>query len=554
MRVVTATRDFHSDPCMLMQHRIFRLFYNVICFLTISFQSASTAAEPPADLDAVRKELLEMRQGMQEMQTRHQQEIDVLKKQVADQQAVIDGLRPAAAAPPGGEAMPPPAVPESPATEAAVLPPAPGPDELGKGGLPVGPEAGGPMFPTTDPSLVAGTPDAPPGGNLLPAAPLTGGGGSSAPRGTYLDISFDAILTGAASSARDLDLLEVGDHDPQQRGFNGRNFELALNGAVDPWFEGFANIVFKLDNNQNTEAEVEEAYGQTTTLPGGLQVKAGQFFSPFGRINPTHPHTWDFVDAPLVEGRMLGGDGLRGLGAQVSWVMPLPFYAQAMVALQNGQGGTAFSFRNPGDSGTFFGRTTVDQGTNSLSRMVVTPRLEASFDLTPTRTVLAGVSAAFGHNDTGFDCTTQIYGADLSYKWKPANAEGGWPFFKWQSEAMFRKYQAGRGLNDSFPAAETFDDWGAYSQVVWGFHKGWTAGLRGDYLQMEDSLLTKDPLRQSRWRVSSDLTWYPSEFSKLRLQYNHDLLQADNFFPCRAEDSVFFMYEISLGAHGAHKY
>jgi hypothetical protein len=88
----------------------------------------------------------------------------------------------------------------------------------------------------------------------------------------------------------------------------------------------------------------------------------------------------------------------------------------------------------------------------------IAPRLEASFDLSPTQTILGGVSAAFGPNDTGDNCCTQIYGADLFYKWKPANAEGGWPFVKWQSEAMFRRYEAGQGLNNSFPAAETFHD------------------------------------------------------------------------------------------------
>jgi hypothetical protein len=81
---------------------------------------------------------------------------------------------------------------------------------------------------------------------------------------------------------------------------------------VDPYFEGFANIVFKLDNENETEVEVEEAFLQTSALPWGLQAKGGQFFAPFGRINPQHPHVWDFADAPLVHGRLLGPDGLRG--------------------------------------------------------------------------------------------------------------------------------------------------------------------------------------------------------------------------------------------------
>ena len=119
---------------------------------------------------------------------------------------------------------------------------------------------------------------------------------------------------------------------------------------------------------------------------------------------------------------------------------------------------------------------------------------------------------------------------------------------------MFRKYEAGRGLDDAFPVAETFNDWGVYSQVIWGFHKGWAAGLRGDYVNTDSSSVTTDPLRRSRYRISSDLTWYPSEFSKLRLQYNHDILEATDFEPGADEESLFLMYEISLGAHGAHKF
>ena len=517
------------------------------------------AAEPastPATNEAIQQQLLEMQKSIQDMKSRHQAELDALKKQLADQQAVIDSLKqspsgsPAPPVPTEGKPSPGDPPPAFPTTDPTLVPDSAG--VLPTNNPPAGGStAPGNMFPTTDPSVVTNGPAA----GLLPGLPASsappGGGGA---KGSYLNMSFDAVFTGAASSDRNLSSLEVGDHDPQQRGFNARNIELALDGAVDPYFEGFANIVFKLDNNNETSVEVEEAFGQTTSLPYGLQAKGGQFFSPFGRLNPTHPHTWDFADAPLVNGLMLGPDGLRGVGAQIAWVIPAPFYAQALLAVQNGQGGTAYSFRNPGDDGTFFGRQTIDRQTDGLSDMTIAPRLEASFDLSPTQTILGGVSAAFGPNDTGENCRTQIYGVDLFYKWKPANAEGGWPFVKWQSEAMFRRYEAGHGLNDSFPVAETFHDWGAYTQVVWGFHKGWAAGLRGDYMHMEPSEITDDPQRQSRYRLSTDLTWYPSEFSKLRLQYNHDWLEATDFEPGRDENSVFLMYEISLGAHGAHKY
>ena len=369
-----------------------------------------------------------------------------------------------------------------------------------------------------------------------------------------MNISFDGLFSFAGSSARDLYNVEVGDHDPQQRGFNARNAEIAIDGAVDPYFEGFANIVLKLDNNNGTEIELEEAFLQTTSLPFGLQVKGGQFFDAFGRINSTHPHTWEFADSPLVNGRLLGPDGLRGVGAQISWTVPVSWYSQILFAVQNGRGGTAYSFRNPGDDGVFYGRQTIDREASALRDFAFVPRWENSFNLSDTQTVLVGASGAFGSNDTGPHSSTQIYGGDLLYKWKSARAEGGFPFLKWQTEGMYRRFEAGRGLDDSFPVSETFDDWGMYSQVLWGFKKGWVAGLRGDYLHMEDSLYTDDITRQSRSRISANLTWYPTEFSKLRLQYNHDFLEENEFLAGRDVDSVFFQFEFILGAHGAHKF
>ena len=411
------------------------------------------------------------------------------------------------------------------------------------------PSLGG--FPTTDTSVVTSAPEtiSSTGAGASLTQPITIGGGKA-----YMNISLDSVFALAYSSAADLHNIEVGDHDPQQRGFNARNTELAFDGAVDPYFEGFANIVFLLDNDNQTEVELEEAFMQTTSLPYNLQLKGGQFFAAFGRLNPTHPHTWDFTDTPLVNGLFLGPDGLRGVGAQTSWTLPLPWYSQLIFASQNGRGSTGFSFRNPGDNGMFFDRTTTDREARGLQDFVWIPRFENSFNLSDTQTVLAGVSGAFGSNETGANSRTQIYGADLLYKWKSSHAEGGFPFVKWQTEFMYRRFQAGHGADDSFPVAETFHDWGMYSQVLWGFKKGWVAGIRGDYVHMQDSEFTDDLDRQSRWRLSVNLTWYPTEFSKIRLQYNQDFLEENFFLSGREVESIFLQWEFILGSHGAHKF
>ncbi len=486
--------------------------------------------------------------------------VQALQKQVQDQKTVLEKANivagpelpqnPVASPTPGSvetKAAPAPLIPtEDTSVVASASRPA-----SAKGGLDANGNALPGSIPTTDTSVVASSAPADavtsPGSSLT--GPITIGGGKN-----YMNISFDAMFAGAYSSDKHLDRVEVGDHDPQQRGFNARNIELAFDGAVDPYFEGFANIVFKLDNDNETQVEVEEAFLQTTNLPFNLQLKGGQFFAAFGRINPTHPHTWDFADDPLVHGLLLGPDGLRGVGAQISWIVPVPWYSQLLLGVQNGRGNTGYSFRNPGTDGVFFDRLTTDREMRGLEDFVWIPRWENSVDLSPTQVVLAGVSGAFGSNDTGGDTRTQIYGGDLLYKWKSANAEGGFPFVKWQSEFMYRRFEAGRGLDEMFPVAETFHDWGMYSQVVWGFKKGWVAGLRGDYMHMTDSPFTNDLERQTRSRASANITWYPTEFSKIRLQYNHDFFEENFFLPGRDVDSVFLQFEFILGAHGAHKF
>ena len=514
-----------------------------LCTQAVLLAQETSPAPSPNDVEVLRAQVQALTETVQ-----------TLQQQVKAQQEALAKMNAGPTTLPVAETAP-----ASPPPEASVAPLFPTTDESVVASAAVAapsvasptPATNGMAFPTTDASVTTSTETiSTTGAGASLTAPITLAGGGK----TYMNISFDGQFDLAYSSERDLQHLEVGDHDPQQRGFNARNLELALDGAVDPYFEGFANIVLKLDNDNETEIEIEEAFMQTTGLPWGLQAKGGQFFAAFGRINPTHPHTWDFADDPLVHGRFLGSDGLRGVGAQISWTVPVSWYSQFLFGVQNGRGNTGFSFRNPGDNGVFYGRLTTDREARGLQDFVYIPRWENSVDLSPTQTVLAGVSGAFGSNETGADSRTQIYGADLLYKWKSPRAEGGFPFVKWQSEAMYRRFEAGRGIDQSFPVAETFHDWGMYSQVIWGFRKGWTAGLRGDYLYMQKSAFTNDADRQSRERISGDLTWYPTEFSKLRLQYNHDFLEANDFLAEREADSVFLQFEFILGAHGAHKF
>jgi hypothetical protein len=408
--------------------------------------------------------------------------------------------------------------------------------------------------------------------------------------GAYADLGLVGTFAAGGSTASDIEGpggTEPGGHDPNQRGFTVQGVEMNLQGAVDPYFRGNANILFSVDSGGESFMELEEAWMETTSLPGGLQVRGGEIFSDFGRINSQHPHSWGFVDAPLVGARFLGPDGLRNPGVRVSWLMPLPFFSELSLGVQNSQGETAAGFRDSAqeDNGVPFGfrYSENNRSVTSLGDMLYTPRLATSFDLTDQQTLVLGTSAAFGPNSSGSsgDNLTQIYGVDAYWKWKPANAEAGFPFVSWQTEAMLRRYELGafdwdengNGTADEgeiinpatgLPAVlgrETVTDWGFYSQWLYGFRKGWIAGFRMDYLTgdtagyekmgltMNGQPLGSDKLRDERWRLSPNLTWLPTEFTKIRLQYNYDDRR-----DIGQDHSVWLQFEFSLGAHAAHKY
>lgn len=434
----------------------------------------------------------------------------------------------------------------------------------------------------------------------LPTDPIRIGRGSA-----YADIGLVGTFAAGGSTASDVEGgLELGGHDPNQRGFTVQGVELSLSGAVDPYFRGNVNVLFSLDSGGESFLELEEAWLETVSLPWNLQLRAGQFFTDFGRQNATHPHAWGFVDTPLVNGRFLGPDGLRNPGARLSWLMPVPFYSELFLSVQNSQGETASSFRGGGHSHGggaealpfAFRHSENDRGVKNIDDMLCAVRYAASVDLSDSQTALLGASAAFGPNnsgDAGTDTRTEIYGVDLFWKWKPVNHQAGFPFISWQTEATVRRYEAGsfdwdekgnggdadgNGFPDegvivdstgAAPAvlpAERLTDYGFYSQVLYGFRRGWVAGLRFDYVSGErgdyenagllladnaggGTPVGRDPLRDLRWRISPNLTWYPSEFSKIRLQYNYDDRRGIG-----VDHSVWLQFEFLLGAHAAHKF
>ena len=393
-----------------------------------------------------------------------------------------------------------------------------------------------------------------------------------------MDISLDALFAAGTSTATDnqLEVLEGGEHDPRKRGFTVQNVELSFMGAVDPYFNTEAHIVYNTDPiTGDTNVELEEAFFTTQKLPYGLQLKGGYFFTEFGMINAQHPHQWHWEDAPIINVRLFGPDGMRQAGFRLGWLTPLPWFSELYFGMQNANGETMPSFFANGeffDERAIGGRPFVSQGVSNLKDLAYLGRWTNSWDLSDEVTMKLGFSGAYGPNATGPDGQTWIYGADLKLKWRPVNHFRGWPFLLLESEIMMRDYRADNFFDPasgiSLPSA-TLKDWGGYAQLLYGFRKDWAAGIRLDYVSGSGNDVLADfatgtvqvvprnlaPFRNNRYRISPLLTWNLTEFSRLRLQYNYDH-NKDRLpgFNRRDYHSIWLGAEVALGAHAAHKF
>ncbi len=395
-----------------------------------------------------------------------------------------------------------------------------------------------------------------------------------------IDLSLVGILGAGWSSANDEELenLQAGGHDPNKRGFTLQQVELSLTGAIDPHLNGEAHLIYFIDAEGESQFEVEEAFVTTQALPADLQLEVGQFFTEFGIINPSHPHTWQFVDQPIINSRLFGADGMRAPGFRLGWLTPLPWFAELHLGMQNSNGETMRSFRGEDGVG---GRPNVERATDGLDDFTYLARLENSWELSDEITTKLGFSGLHGPNSSGTSAHSWIYGADMKLSWRPLINTRGWPFVTWQSEFMQRDYDAasftgkieaetarlaqvahgaeeehsteGEAIEVSYPS-DTLKDSGFYTQLLYGFDPGWAAGMRFEYASGSGESIegsSSDPFRDNRYRLSPLIAYHPSEYSRVRLQYNYD--NAEHLTD-DSEHSFWLVLEWLYGAHPAHKY
>jgi hypothetical protein len=385
---------------------------------------------------------------------------------------------------------------------------------------------------------------------------------SSGPQGTFaraaqsLNPDISAIFDGNAGYEKRGVAYRSGD-DPDLRGlpdksgagFTAQEVELALSAIVDPYFKG--EVYLTIPNLSGLE--VEEAFATTTSLPYNLQVKAGSFRSAFGRQNGQHLHVQDFTRRPLVNAAFLGEDSLRGPGAQVSWLAPLPFYLTVY--------GEAFSIPAPDvPTEPLVASPVASFGGGSATDLTYATEVKYFFPFGDEWSVYGGLNFATGVSPgyltagattiPGAGRRSELFGADLYVKWKPPNVVGGYTSVAWQTEAIWRRLADGGEVGAEW-------DGGFYSQLVFQVARNWFLGVRGDVLGVPTSSVLG-----AVQRGALSITWQGSEFSRVRAYVetehvgSHGPLQPTATFAADPATSfaAYLQLEYSIGAHGAHPF
>ncbi len=364
-----------------------------------------------------------------------------------------------------------------------------------------------------------------------PPSPPPGAPVGTAAAASNLNPDLAVITDLALAAFSSDDPRQTGGHDPRKNGFNLQQLELSIGKAVDPYFRFDGNLVFS-----QFGVEIEEAYATTLALPANLQLRAGQFLTRVGRLNPTHPHGWDFVDQPFVLGRLFGGEGNRGLGLELSYLTPLPWYVELVASLTDPAGeATARSFYGGEDLGI---RSPLDFQTTLAAKQF--------FPLSHDLSLAWGLTAALGPNPTGPRNRTDIFGTDVYLKYRPITT-GSHTVVALQAELFHRRRQV---------PGDVLRDLGGYAYLTWRFARRWGSGVRYEYGSPTRNRagVVGDDLDPDwtghRQRLSAAATFWPTEFSRLRLQGSSDHLAGSG----KTGWAVFLAAEFVVGAHGAHPF
>ena len=344
--------------------------------------------------------------------------------------------------------------------------------------------------------------------------------------------------TGGMSSGEVAELA-TGGHDPRRESFSAQAIEPGVSLRTE-YLEGFANYLWFQDADGDWDGEWEEAFGKITNIPGGLELKGGQYLSRFGTLNDKHLHAWDFVDSDLVLSRFLGDDGLLLRGGEVSWT---PSFASgpAFTAVFS----LGYGKARPHDHGHDHEDEDHEEGhfdgeEAALKDDILTARTMGRYRYNDFHSVTAGVSWAGGEN--GFERDTHVLGIDAEYLWRENGLEPGGRAFRWRNELLWRDVDAyDVHMEPTGPEIHegSYREWGFYSHAIYTWHQRLDTGLRLGWVEGVD-----DFGQSERFRISPVASWWFDDSRRigLRAQYNYDALAGHE-----DEHSLWLQLKIALG-------
>ncbi|HOX47525.1 MAG TPA: hypothetical protein PK668_28285 [Myxococcota bacterium] len=363
-------------------------------------------------------------------------------------------------------------------------------------------------------------PPPPPVSLLAPQAPV----GLLASLGLDMSLILDVALGWFTQD----DHLRLGGHAPDHNGFTLQGLEWVASAAVDPYFR--FDLSFQL-----AHLELEEAYLTTLALPWSLQARLGVLNAAFGRENPRHLHTWHLASPSLMHARFLAEEHFGGLGGELSWLLPLPWYLLLLVEVLDTHALT--DFRSSSFAAVAEGEDLRDPG-----QLVYLTRLESFVPGGDDWSLALGASGAWGPSVELADTRAALYGLDLYLRWRPLS-EG--------EDALAVGLTLEYVLRDSDSPEGHVLDHGGYVQLDVQLDRRWLVALRADNTaRLPGEAWGTTALATWAWRGSAAVSFLPTHFSKLRLQA--DLGRAPGMDGPYA--AVFLQLEISAGAHGAHAF
>jgi hypothetical protein len=289
---------------------------------------------------------------------------------------------------------------------------------------------------------------------------------------------------------------------PNGADFKLRTGELFISAPIDPFLRGYASI----NGTSDEKFDIEEAAVVTTALPWNFTVKGGRFHADVGRFPHWHDEQLPFVDRPPSIDRLIGGES-GSEGVEVSWLAPIEHYIDLTGGLYDTIGAERLGDLN--DNG-FFGR-------RDFSELTVLGRPHTYFDLTDTLNLELG-GTWFGVPQKS---ERNAYGIDVTLRHQPGTTTFYQGFvlgseWYWNRERFTSRDDTGLIVDRNRVGRK-----GGYGYFEAFFDRRYSAGARFDYSESPEDLVDLPHSRDLARTGSAFVTWQPSEFQRLRFQFDN---------------------------------